>query len=101
MGNQKDIAFGKLDMSLNQLRRSELKELKDEKFPYFFLYEKAEKKKGKKVKGKTTTTVQGSKFTDKEKNLASDLESMFESRRGALREAIKKALNGIKQRASK
>lgn len=56
---------------------------------------------GRKVKGKTTTTVQGSKFTDKEKNLASDLEDMFEGRRRGLRETIKKALKGIKQRASK
>ena len=33
-------------MSLNELRRSELNSLKDDKFPYFFLYEKADKKKG-------------------------------------------------------
>lgn len=46
MGSLKDIAFGKIDMSLNELRRAELNNLKDENFPYFFLYEKADKKKG-------------------------------------------------------
>jgi len=44
--DQKDVAFGKIDMSLNEVRRSELNHLNDEKFPYFFLYEKGEKKRG-------------------------------------------------------
>ena len=58
---------------------------------------------GKKVKGKVTTTVQGSEFTDKEKALEKDLMGDMPDmgRRRRLREAIKKALNGIKQRASK
>jgi hypothetical protein len=33
-------------MSLNEVRRSELNHLNDEKFPYFFLYEKGEREKG-------------------------------------------------------
>lgn len=42
-----NFSFGKIDMDLNEVRRSELSQLKIlDKFPYFFLYEKGERKKG-------------------------------------------------------
>jgi len=46
LNDQKDVTFGKIDMSLNEVRRSELNHLNDEKFPFFFMYEKGEKKRG-------------------------------------------------------